>query len=101
MPRLPRPVADGLLYHAINRGGTGLPCSPPPQTSRPSSTPCGKRNAAIRFGCSATASSAARSAYQNPQELQGTTVLLLNANDVRKALPMREAIEAMKGAFAA
>jgi hypothetical protein len=20
MPRLPRPVADGLLYHAINRG---------------------------------------------------------------------------------
>jgi ornithine cyclodeaminase len=28
-------------------------------------------------------------------------VLLLNANDVRKALPMREAIEAMKGAFAA
>jgi alanine dehydrogenase len=28
-------------------------------------------------------------------------VLLLNANDVRKALPLREAIEAMKGAFAA
>ena len=28
-------------------------------------------------------------------------MLLLNANDVRKALPMREAIEAMKGAFAA
>src|SRR5262249_1719578 len=46
-------------------------------------------------------SSAARSAYQNPQELQGTTVLLLNANDVRKALPMREAIDAMKRAFAA
>ncbi len=28
-------------------------------------------------------------------------MLLLHANDVRKALPMREAIEAMKGAFAA
>jgi ornithine cyclodeaminase/alanine dehydrogenase-like protein (mu-crystallin family) len=28
-------------------------------------------------------------------------VLLLNADDVRKALPVREAIEAMKGAFAA
>jgi ornithine cyclodeaminase len=42
-----------------------------------------------------------RSAYQNPQELQGTSVLLLNPDDVRKALPVREAIEAMKGAFAA
>jgi ornithine cyclodeaminase/alanine dehydrogenase-like protein (mu-crystallin family) len=44
---------------------------------------------------------AARSAYQNPHELQGMTVLLLNAHDVRKALPIREAIDAMKSAFAA
>ena len=34
---------------------------------------------------------------QNRPEVQGTTVLLLNASEVRKALPMPEAVEAMKG----